>query len=145
MWSLPLPPPLSPCPPPPPPPPPPQNRHRCCYEYCSDTASQPSGLFNRVILEVDPAVVASRVAMRGADSDVPLSEQVMPPFKASNRQGKPTGVPSLFFAAPRPLPFPCSSSCCRTSFLMTSFPPGAQTFSQALANAKEQLARSLLK
>lgn len=49
---------------------------------------------NGVILEVDPAIVASRVAMRGADSDVPLSEQ---------------------------------------------------TFSQALANAKEQLARSLLK
>uniref|UniRef100_A0A061RHV0 Coatomer subunit zeta n=1 Tax=Tetraselmis sp. GSL018 TaxID=582737 RepID=A0A061RHV0_9CHLO len=47
-----------------------------------------------IILETDPSVVAARVAMRGADSDVPLSEQ---------------------------------------------------TFSQALASAKEQLARSLLK
>merc|ERR550532_1636215 len=49
---------------------------------------------NGVILETDPTVIAGRVAMRGADSDVPLSEQ---------------------------------------------------TFSQAFASAKEQLARSLLK
>ncbi|KAK9823143.1 hypothetical protein WJX72_000575 [[Myrmecia] bisecta] len=47
-----------------------------------------------LILETDPTTIASRVAMRGAESDVPLSEQ---------------------------------------------------TFSQALASAKEQLARSLLK
>mmetsp|Transcript_18903 Transcript_18903/g.60719 ORF Transcript_18903/g.60719 Transcript_18903/m.60719 type:complete len:181 (+) Transcript_18903:124-666(+) len=47
-----------------------------------------------IIMETEPNIIAGRVAMRGADSDVPLSEQ---------------------------------------------------TFSQALASAKEQLARSLLK
>jgi len=46
-----------------------------------------------IILETDPTVVAGRVSMRGADGEVPLSEQ---------------------------------------------------TFAQALASAKEQLARSLL-
>lgn len=30
----------------------------------------------RVILETDPATIAGRVAMRGADSDLPLTEQV---------------------------------------------------------------------
>ncbi len=30
----------------------------------------------RVILETDPATIAGRVAMRGADSDIPLAEQV---------------------------------------------------------------------
>jgi len=47
-----------------------------------------------IILESDPSVIASRVAMKGADSDIPLSEQ---------------------------------------------------TISQALQNAREQIARSLLK
>jgi hypothetical protein len=51
-----------------------------------------------LILETDPATVASRVAMRGADTEVPLTEQVT-----------------------------------------------VQSFSQAFASAKEQLARSLLK
>eukprot|EP00891_Asterochloris_glomerata_P004966 jgi/Astpho2/4966/fgenesh1_pm.00070_%23_5_t len=52
-----------------------------------------------LILETDPGTIASRVAMRGADTDnMPLSEQV-----------------------------------------------SVQTFSQAFASAKEQLARSLLK
>jgi len=51
-----------------------------------------------LILETDPPTIASRVSMRGADSDVPLSDQVT-----------------------------------------------IQTFSQAIASAKEQLARSLLK
>lgn len=31
----------------------------------------------RIILETDADVIASRVAMRGADADVPLSEQVL--------------------------------------------------------------------
>lgn len=30
----------------------------------------------RLILETDPSTIASRVAMRGADTDVPLTEQV---------------------------------------------------------------------
>jgi hypothetical protein len=30
----------------------------------------------RLILETDPSTIASRVAMRGADADVPLAEQV---------------------------------------------------------------------
>lgn len=30
----------------------------------------------RVILETDPATIAGRVAMRGADSELPLTEQV---------------------------------------------------------------------
>lgn len=30
----------------------------------------------RIILEIDPSVVASRVSMRGADESLPLSEQV---------------------------------------------------------------------
>ncbi len=32
----------------------------------------------RLILETDPGTIASRVAMRGADADVPLAEQVNP-------------------------------------------------------------------
>lgn len=32
---------------------------------------------HRIILESDANVIAGRVAMRGADADVPLSEQVM--------------------------------------------------------------------
>ncbi|KAK9836146.1 hypothetical protein WJX81_004488 [Elliptochloris bilobata] len=51
-----------------------------------------------LILETDPSTIASRVAMRGADADVPLAEQLR-----------------------------------------------NQTFSKALATAKEQIARSLLK
>lgn len=31
---------------------------------------------NSIILETEPTVIASRVAMRGADADLPLSEQV---------------------------------------------------------------------
>lgn len=33
----------------------------------------------RVILETEASVIASRVTMRGADSDLPLSEQVRHP------------------------------------------------------------------
>lgn len=32
---------------------------------------------NGILLESDPAVVASRVSMKGADSDIPLSEQTI--------------------------------------------------------------------
>lgn len=35
-----------------------------------------------MILETDPATIASRVAMRGADSDIPLAEQVCFAFQA---------------------------------------------------------------
>ncbi len=31
----------------------------------------------RVIFEADPSVIAGRVAMKGADNDVPLSEQTI--------------------------------------------------------------------
>lgn len=31
----------------------------------------------RVILETDPATIAGRVAMRGADNEIPLTEQVL--------------------------------------------------------------------
>lgn len=34
-------------------------------------------LMHRIILESDANVIAGRVAMRGAEADVPLSEQVM--------------------------------------------------------------------
>jgi hypothetical protein len=33
----------------------------------------------RVILETDPATIAGRVAMRGADAELPLTEQVWLP------------------------------------------------------------------
>ena len=33
----------------------------------------------RIILETDPSVIANRVSMRGADADLPLSEQVSTP------------------------------------------------------------------
>ena len=42
------------------------------------TTPNPCG---RLILETDPSTIASRVAMRGADTDVPLSEQVCTPVR----------------------------------------------------------------
>ena len=41
-----------------------------------DTPSQHLRNCCRVILETDPATIAGRVAMRGADSELPLTEQV---------------------------------------------------------------------
>jgi len=64
--------------------------------------------------------------MRGSDGEVPLSEQVRTPH----------AVWRLF---PRELPNPCES--CHP---LRAGSPVPQTFSQALASAKEQLARSLL-
>lgn len=34
------------------------------------------GLPDRLILETDPPTIASRVSMRGAESDIPLSDRV---------------------------------------------------------------------
>ena len=76
-----------------------------------------------LILETDPPTIASRVSMRGADTDIPLSDQVcgqlaIAPHHHSTQQ-------SLTFCIPLQVTI--------------------QTFSQAIASAKEQLARSLLK
>ncbi len=35
-----------------------------------------SAFCNRLILETDPATIASRVSMRGAESDIPLTDRV---------------------------------------------------------------------
>lgn len=92
----------------------------------------------RLILETDPGTIASRVAMRGADADVPLAEQVYP-----------LAVPPALVSFSR-----CSNCFCmgsngsRTNGLTQAFGLGQlrnQTFSKALATAKEQIARSLLK
>jgi len=42
--------------------------------------------FGRVVLETDPTVVVNRVAMRGADSDVPLAEQSLSQVMAAARE-----------------------------------------------------------
>jgi len=39
-----------------------------------------------MILETDPATIASRVSMRGADSDVPLAQQTLSQAFASARE-----------------------------------------------------------
>jgi len=43
-------------------------------------------MFRRIVLETDPTVVANRVAMRGADSDIPLAEQSLSQVMAAARE-----------------------------------------------------------
>ena len=64
----------------------------------------------RLILETDPSTIASRVAMRGADTDVPLTEQActpvcMHPMTTAcliSLLGKQGTTPVRALAAPQP-------------------------------------------
>ncbi len=83
-------------------------------------------LCDRLILETDPATIASRVSMRGAESDIPLTDRVT--------EVRPHNISFVLN---------WKSDCC--SALLTC-PPVLQVNIQSfLATAKEQLARSLLK
>ncbi len=93
------------------------------------TLSSRFDLFNRLILETDPPTIASRVSMRGADSDIPLTDRVTEVRLCTVTQG-------WYFICRHAL---SKGGSADTLLLMQV---NIQSF---LATAKEQLARSLLK
>ena len=82
---------------------------------------------HRLILETDPPTIASRVSMRGAESDIPLTDRVTEVCLYSN-SCRQSHLGTL------------SERACQLHDVLLQV--NIQSF---LATAKEQLARSLLK